>query len=103
MNMDSMVISILVMVLVTRIWTVHSMEEEVLEVPITQLDAGLVIVDVFITLECIHPYFLCIVTQCLFWEVSIMRKSCQVIVGNPPISQGLKFPQLWGPWVIRLS
>ena len=42
MNIDSMVISIHVMVLVTRLWTVHSMEEEVLEFPITQFDAGLV-------------------------------------------------------------
>ena len=42
MNIDSMVIAIHVMVLVTRLWTVHSMEEEVLEVQITQLDAGLV-------------------------------------------------------------
>ena len=42
MNIDSMVIAIHVMVLVTRLWTVHSMEE-VLEVQITKLDAGLVI------------------------------------------------------------
>ena len=40
MNIDSMVIAIHVMVLVTRMWTVHSMEEEVLEVQIAQLDAG---------------------------------------------------------------
>ena len=26
-------------------------------------------VDVFVTLECIHPYFLCIVTRCLFRDV----------------------------------
>ena len=32
-----------------------------------------------------------------------VNKSCQVIVGNPPIGQGLKSPQLWGPRVIRLS
>ena len=32
-----------------------------------------------------------------------VNKSCQVIVGNPLIGQGLKSPQLWGPWVIRLS
>ena len=31
-----------------------------------------------------------------------INKSCQVIVGNPPIGQGLKSPQLWGPMVIRL-
>ena len=30
-------------------------------------------------------------------------KSCQLNVGNPPIVQGLKSPQLWGPRVIRLS
>ena len=27
------------------------------------------VVDVFVTSECIHPYFLCIVTRCLFWDV----------------------------------
>ena len=32
-----------------------------------------------------------------------VNKSCQVIVGNPPIGQGLKSLQLWGPRVIRLS
>ena len=32
-----------------------------------------------------------------------VNKSCQVIVGNPPIDQGLKFPHLWGPMVIRIS
>ena len=42
MNIDSMVIASHVKVLVTRLWTVHSMEEEVLEVPIAQLDVGLV-------------------------------------------------------------
>ena len=26
-------------------------------------------VDVFVTSECIHPYFLCIVTRCLFQDV----------------------------------
>ena len=41
MNIDSMVIAIHVMVLFTRLWTVHSMEE-VLEFPVTQLDVGLV-------------------------------------------------------------
>ena len=43
MNIDSMVIAIHVMVLATRLWTVHSMEEQVLEVQITQSDVGLVI------------------------------------------------------------
>ena len=33
-----------------------------------------------------------VIPRCLFWEVSIMRKSCQVIVGNPPTGQGLKLP-----------
>ena len=59
-------------------------------------------VDVTVTLECIHLYFLCIVTQFLFWYVIVMylshvmpevligslynvNKSCQVKVGNPPI------------------
>ena len=42
MNIDLMVIAIHVMVLVARMWTVHSMEEEVLEVQLTQLDVGLV-------------------------------------------------------------
>ena len=32
-------------------------------------------VDVFVTLECIHLYILCLVPQCLFWEVSIMYLS----------------------------
>ena len=32
-----------------------------------------------------------------------VNKSCQVIVGNPPIVQGLKSPQFWGTRVIRLS
>ena len=40
MNIDSMVIAILVMVLVTRLWTVHSMEKDVVKVPITLLNAG---------------------------------------------------------------
>ena len=78
-------------------------------------------VDVFVTLECIHPYILCIVPRCLFLNVSVMylshvmpryvpigrflnvKKACQVIVDNPPIGQGLNSPQLWGPRVIRLS
>ena len=29
-------------------------------------------VNVFVTSECIHPYILCIVPQCLFRDVSIM-------------------------------
>ena len=29
-------------------------------------------VDVFVTSECIHLCILCIVTQCLFWDVSII-------------------------------
>ena len=43
----------------------------------------------------------------IFWVMScpdvpigsfyIVNKSCQVIVGNPPIDQGLKSPQSWGP------
>ena len=45
---------------------------------------------------CILMYLSHVIPQCLFQEVSIMRKSCQVIVG-------LKSPQLWGPRVIRLS
>ena len=32
-----------------------------------------------------------------------VNKSCQVIVGNPPIDQGLKSSQFWGTRVIRLS
>ena len=35
-----------------------------------------------------------VIPLCLFREVSIMRNLCQVIVGNPPIGQGLKSPQL---------
>ena len=67
-------------------------------------------VDVYVTSECILLCILCIVTQCLIQNVSIMylshvvmprcsdqedlyvNKSCQVIVGNPPIDQGLKSP-----------
>ena len=30
-------------------------------------------------------------------------KSCQVIVGNPPIGQGLKSPQFRGTRVVRLT
>ena len=29
-------------------------------------------VDVIVTSECIHPYILCIVPRCLFWDVSVM-------------------------------
>ena len=36
----------------------------------------------------------------IFYNVN---KLCQVIVGNPPIYQGLKSPQLQGPRVIRLT
>ena len=32
-----------------------------------------------------------------------VNKSCQVIMGNPPINQGLKSPQYWGTRVIGLS
>ena len=32
-------------------------------------------VDVIITSECIHLYILCIIPQCLFWDVSIMYLS----------------------------
>ena len=32
-------------------------------------------IDVFVTSECIHLYILCLVPQCLFWEVSIMYLS----------------------------
>ena len=41
-------------------------------------------------LGCIVIYLSHVIPRCLFWEVSIMRKSCQVIMGNPPIGQGLK-------------
>ena len=43
MNIISMVIVLHVTVLVTRLWTIHSMEEYVVEVPIKQLDVGPVI------------------------------------------------------------
>ena len=39
-------------------------------------------VDVVVTSECIHLYFLSIVTRCLLWDVLM---SCQFIMGNPPI------------------
>ena len=78
------------------------------------------IVDVFVTSECIQLYILCLVPRCLFREVSVMylshvmldvpirrfnnvNMSCEVIVGNPPIVQGLKSPQFWVPRVIRPS
>ena len=32
-----------------------------------------------------------------------VNKSCKVIVGNPPIDQGLKSLQFWDTRVIRLS
>ena len=32
-----------------------------------------------------------------------VNKSCQVIVGNPPIDQGINSPQFWGTRVIRLT
>ena len=32
-------------------------------------------VDVIVTLKCIHLYILCIVSRCLFWEVSVMNLS----------------------------
>ena len=34
-------------------------------------------VDVFVTSECVHPYFLCIVTRCLFWDVF---ESCHALM-----------------------
>ena len=40
MKIILMVIAMHGVVLVTRLWTTHSMEEEVLEVEVTQLDAG---------------------------------------------------------------
>ena len=43
MNIDSMVIANLVMVVVTSLWTVYSIEEDVVEVPIKQLDVRIVI------------------------------------------------------------
>ena len=56
-------------------------------------------VNVIVTSECIHLYFLSIVTRCLFQDflmschapmfrsgrINNVNKSCQVIVGNPPI------------------
>ena len=41
---------------------------------------------------CIVMYLSHVIPRCLFREVSIMRNSCQVIVGNPPIGQGIKVP-----------
>ena len=32
-------------------------------------------VDVIVTSECIHLYLLCIIPQCLFWDVSLMYLS----------------------------
>ena len=36
------------------------------------MESGVPYVDVFVTSECIHLYILCIVTLCLFQDVSIM-------------------------------
>ena len=52
---------------------------------------------------CIVMYLSHLMSRWSDREASIMRNSCQVIVGNPLIGQGLKSPQLWGPWVIRHS
>ena len=43
MNIDSMVIANLLIVMVTIIWTVYSTEDDVVEVPIKQLDVRIVI------------------------------------------------------------
>ena len=49
MKVDSMVIVIFVLTLVIKLWIVESMEEEVAEGPITQLDVGHVIkLDMFL-------------------------------------------------------
>ena len=62
-------------------------------------------VDVFVNSECIYPYILCIVPRSVYNVIESchapmfrlgsfynVNKSCQVIVGNPPIGQGLKSP-----------
>ena len=41
---------------------------------------------------CIVMYLSHFMSLCSNWDVSIMRKLCQVIVGNPLIGQGLKSP-----------
>ena len=43
MNIDSMVIPNILMVMVTILWTVYSMEDDAVEVPIKQLDVRIVI------------------------------------------------------------
>ena len=43
------------------------------EVPVPEGDEANV--DVIVTSECIHLYFVCIVHQCLFWDVSVMYLS----------------------------
>ena len=74
-------------------------------------------VDVYVTSECISLLFLIYCNPMFIlgcaWVMScpdvpirkiyIVNKSCQVIVGNPPIGQGLKSPQFQGTRVIRLS
>ena len=47
-------------------------------------------------LRCIVMYLSHVIPRYLFREVS-MRRSCQVIVGNPPIVQGIKVPTVVGP------
>ena len=65
--------------------------------------------DVYVTLECISLVFLIYCNPMFIpgctWVMSCpdvpienfynVNKSCQVIVGNPPIDQGLKSPQFW--------
>ena len=43
--------------------------------PKKRIKISIQFVDVFVTLECIHPYILCSVPRCLFREVSIMYLS----------------------------
>ena len=47
-------------------------------------------------LGCVVMYLIHVIPRCLFREVSIMTKSCKVIVGNPHIGQGLKSLQCRG-------
>ena len=51
------------------VWTLKHMIDDMLCVEQE------VLVDVFVTVECIHPYILSIVPQCLFWDVFVMYLS----------------------------
>ena len=40
------------------------------------------VVDVYVTSKCIHLYFLCIITQCLFWDVLVSCHALMFLLGG---------------------